>query len=180
MAVEDLALTGRNTTLHYKENHLVMSVWRPRNPSENISCFQRDRVFGPYAYQWSIRPRLRSSAKMASWFLVAAVQKSGFRDTKPLLTCHRGCGNQFFRRGGSSSIVRQSPGTASAYLFWGSPSALPRDLQSCRARRKGRVSPAPNNVQRYLRPASGVSRSESFSYIWRNRNVVYVECAVGS
>jgi hypothetical protein len=23
------------------------------------------------------------------------VQKSGFRDTKPLLTCHRGCGNQF-------------------------------------------------------------------------------------
>ena len=49
MAVEDqVALTGRNTTLHYKENHLVTPVWRPRNPAENISCFQRDRVFGPY------------------------------------------------------------------------------------------------------------------------------------
>jgi len=33
MAAEDqVALTGRNTTLHHKENHLVTSVWRPRNP----------------------------------------------------------------------------------------------------------------------------------------------------
>src|SRR6516164_3251389 len=52
MAAEDqVALTGRNTTLHHKENHLVTSVWRPRNPSENILCFQRDRVFGPYGIE---------------------------------------------------------------------------------------------------------------------------------
>ena len=60
-----MALTGRNTALQHEENHLVTSVWRPRNPSENILCFQRDRVVGPYgmpvdwprASSWSPAPR---------------------------------------------------------------------------------------------------------------------------
>ena len=40
---------GCNTTLHHKRNHLVTSSCRLRNQHDNVSCFQRHRVF------WTIR-----------------------------------------------------------------------------------------------------------------------------
>src|SRR5215472_8779553 len=49
-AEEQVDLTGRNTAL----DRLVTLAWRLRNQPDDISCFQRGRVFGRYDIQ--VRP----------------------------------------------------------------------------------------------------------------------------
>ena len=85
-AEEQVDLTGRNTAL----DRLVTLAWRLRNQPDDISCFQRGRVFGRYGHDLFVHASRRSlTVVLSAWWStpVAFLFSCGIYEIRSISAC---------------------------------------------------------------------------------------------
>src|SRR5215472_9788744 len=85
-AEEQVDLTGRNTALH----RLVTLAWRLRNQPDDISCFQRGRVFGRYGHDLFVHASRRLlTVVLSAWWStpVAFLFSCGIYEIRSISAC---------------------------------------------------------------------------------------------
>ena len=115
-----------------ERNHLVTSAWCLRNQPDDISCFQRDRVFGPY--EWIAH----SPTVICRWRSLKGIKKSRHsRQRLPPATIHNCAAvGSIHSRSDPSSYLAPARAPTGAYLPAGLPSLL---LLTPRAGRSNRL-----------------------------------------